>query len=123
MPLVRDADAPAHTAHGFTFRSRATPSLGSSQVALWTVEAPPGARSPRHATSADEVFVVQRGEVVLVLDDGDLALAAGDTFAVPAGTAFALSNPGGEPAHLLACTTAGMHAVVDGRRLSPPWAA
>ena len=123
MPLVRDADAPTHSAHGFTFRSRATPSLGSAQVALWSVEAPAGACSPRHSTTVDEVFVVQRGHVALLLDGGEVGLGPGDTYTVPAGTPFALSNPGGEPAHLLACTTAGIEALVGGQRLSPPWAA
>ena len=127
MPLVRDADAPVHTAHGFTFRSRATPSLGSAQVALWSIDAPPGGRSVRHATTADEVFVVRSGQVTLSLgaDDAtaeEVHLAPGDTYAVPAGTAFRLHNPSAAAASLLACTTAGMQATVDGRLLSPPWA-
>ncbi|NJC68996.1 cupin domain-containing protein [Planosporangium thailandense] len=123
MPLTRDADARAHQMHGFTFRSLATPSLGSPELAVWAVDAPAGSSSPRHTMSRDEVFIVHTGRLVATIDDEKLELAPGDALTVPAGAEFAVANPFAEPARAVACTTAGMHATVGGQTIAPPWAA
>jgi quercetin dioxygenase-like cupin family protein len=123
MPLTRDTDTRAHQMHGFTFRSLATPSLGSPELAVWAVDAPAGSGSPRHTMSRDEVFIVQTGRLVATVGDEKFELAAGDALTVPAGVNFEVGNPFDEPARAVACTTAGMQATVGGQTITPPWAA
>lgn len=109
--------------HGFTFRPLATPSLGATELALWHVDAPPGAVSPAHSMSREEVFVVQRGRLEATVAGVDVELAAGDSLTVPAGATLVLRNATDAPAEALACTSAGMEATVGGNVMAPPWAA
>ena len=124
MPsITRVGDAPAHEMHGFTFTPLATPSRGSSQLALWTVDAPARSASPQHSMSHDEVFLVQSGRLVAAVAGEDVELTPGDALTVPAHASFRLTNPFDEPARLVACTTAGMRATVGEHTIAPPWAA
>jgi len=123
MPITRSDGARTHQMHGFTFTALATPSLGSPQLAIWTVDAPARSSSPEHSMSHDEVFVVQAGRLVATVAGERLDLTPGDALTVPAHAAFQLANPFDEPARALACTTAGMRATVGGRAIDPPWAA
>lgn len=122
MATVRAHETRTFELHGFTFHPLATPSLGSPDVAAWRVEAPPGAQSPRHSMSRDEVFVVQSGRLVADVAGEPIELSPGDALTVPADAALVLSNPFDEPAVALACTTAGMQATVGDRTFSPVWA-
>lgn len=124
MPTItRPGDAQPHAMHGFTFTPLATPSRGSSQLALWTVDAPPRSASPEHSMSHDEVFVVQGGRLVGTVESVDVELTPGDALTVPADARLRLTNPYDEPARLIACTTAGMTATVGNHVIAPPWAA
>ncbi|MGW6130901.1 cupin domain-containing protein [Cellulomonas sp. NPDC055163] len=123
MTAARASTARVHTMHGFTFRPLATPALGTHELALWQVVAPPGAQSPPRTMSREEVLVVQDGRLVATVADERHELSAGDALTVPADATFALANPFDEPAQALACTSAGMQATVGGRTMSPPWAA
>lgn len=109
--------------HGFTFTTLATPSLGSPQLAIWTVSAPARSTSPEHRMSHDEVFVVQAGRLVASVAGERIELAPGDALTVPAGADFQLANPFDEPAQAVACTSAGMQATIGDRVVNPPWAA
>ena len=122
MPVTRAAEAPTYDLHGFTFRSLAATALGSPDLAVWVVEAPAGATSPRHTMSRDEVLLVRTGHVTAVVADETFDLAPGDTLTVPAGTPFQLANPHDEPASAVAVTTTGMHATVGDSTIRPPWA-
>ncbi len=51
----------------------------------------------------------------------DVRAAAGDVLVVPGGTVFRLTNPGPEPARLVAVTSAGMRATIGDRTFPPPW--
>ncbi len=109
--------------HGFTFRPLATPSLGATELAIWHVDAPPGAASPPHSMSREEVFVVQGGRLDATVDGVDVELAPGDALTVPAGATLVLRNPTDSPAEALACTSVGMEVTVGGTVMAPPWAA
>ncbi|RZS86846.1 quercetin dioxygenase-like cupin family protein [Motilibacter rhizosphaerae] len=121
MAVVRATAEPVEM-HGFRFTPLASPSRGTTTLAMWTVTAPPGASSPRHSMTEEEVLLVQRGRVVAHVGDASWELAAGDGVVVPPGEEFLLDNPFDEPADLLACTTAGMRARVGGAEITPPWA-
>ena len=118
MPVLSPADARVHEHGGFTFTSLAVPSRGTTELALWTVEVPPGASSELHSMDREEVFWVAAGAVTA---EGVGTAAAGEVLVVPAGTLFRLANPGPEPARLVAVTSAGMRATIGGRTFTPPW--
>ncbi len=77
--------------------------LGVSEATL-----PPGAwSSQRHwHAEEDEFLLVLEGEVVLVTDDGEAVLRAGDCAAFPAGerVGHCVQNRSAAPARILACS-------------------
>ncbi|MDW5596641.1 cupin domain-containing protein [Conexibacter stalactiti] len=122
MPLATLADAPTFAREGFTFRSLAVPSRGSAELAVWALEAAPGACSEPHSLDREEVFVVAAGTLTATVGDERHALAAGDALIVPPGTPLQLANDGAETARLTVCTSAGMRARLNGEAFTPPWA-
>ncbi|MFT7835648.1 cupin domain-containing protein [Saccharothrix sp. BKS2] len=101
--------------HGFVFTPHATPSPGSTRIALWTVRVPADARGERHRVDQEEVFHVLDGRVTV---HGREA-GPGDTVVVPPHTDFELV---GGPATVLVATSVGITALVGEERITPPWA-
>ncbi|TNC21418.1 cupin domain-containing protein [Amycolatopsis alkalitolerans] len=122
MPVVSLADAPTFQNHGFTFRPLAVPSRGSTELAVWALEAAPGAASERHTVSREEVLVVQEGRISAEIGDGKHELVPGDALIVPPDTPVRLANDGTGTARLTVATSKGMVGVIDGRTIEPPWA-
>ncbi|HST42713.1 MAG TPA: cupin domain-containing protein [Conexibacter sp.] len=122
MPLATLAEAPTFAREGFTFRPLAVPSRGSTELAVWALEAAPGARSEPHSLDREEVFVLATGALAATVGEERHALAAGDALIVPPGTPLQLRNDGAETALLTVCTSAGMRAQLNGEAFTPPWA-
>lgn len=74
------------------------PPAGGTRVRM--VLMPPGTRSPMHRTETVDYAIVLEGSVVLVLDDGERALAPGDVV-VQRGTDHAWENRGDTDARVL----------------------
>ena len=64
MPVLTTPESPTHRLEGTTFTSLATPSRGSSDLAVWSVEMAPRTLGTPHSRlrPAEEVFVVLEGE-------------------------------------------------------------
>ncbi|OJV57922.1 MAG: cupin [Cellulomonas sp. 73-145] len=123
MPLSTLSDAPTFAADGFVFQPLAAPSRGSTEIAVWQVTGQPGARSSVHSMDREEVFVVAEGVLGATVDGAQLRAGTGDALTVPAGAVLQLWNAGdGGPVRLIACTSRGMRATVDGATFAPPWA-
>ena len=90
-------------------------------VRFLTNDHPQQSPRARALLEGNEVFVALSGALDVVIDGEEVHLGAGDTLTVPAGTPFSLHNRSGKPARLLACTTAGMQALVNDKVLNPPW--
>jgi mannose-6-phosphate isomerase-like protein (cupin superfamily) len=69
------------------------------------------------------VFVALRGRARISIDGGQVELAAGDAFVVPAGTTFTLANPHPEAFEAVAALPVGGRArMPGGEPFTPPWA-
>ncbi|WP_020667875.1 cupin domain-containing protein [Amycolatopsis nigrescens] len=122
MTVATLAGAPEIENAGFVFRPLAVPSRGSTELAVWSVEASPGARSETHTVDKEEVFVLQEGSATVLIGDREHVLGPGDTAIAPPHTPLRLSNPGERPARLLVCTSKGILGTLNGKTISPPWA-
>src|SRR3954452_10593127 len=97
-PTLIHADAaPTFGQDGFAMTGLAAPSRGCATVSTWRLTAAPGAASPVHRLTSDEVFVVLSGEVHVQVGDDALVARAGDALAVPPGVDFHIANRGSEP--------------------------
>ncbi|WP_320671758.1 cupin domain-containing protein [Patulibacter defluvii] len=122
--ILRAADAPTFRADGTTATGYAAPSRGSRDLSLWRVALAPGAASPAHQLSREEVFLALRGSAVVELDGRAETLTAGDCLLVPAGRPFALVA-GDDGFEAVCAMAAGGQATIlpDGPTIVPPWAA
>jgi quercetin dioxygenase-like cupin family protein len=123
MPVITAQDAPTFDAGGTHVVGLAAPSRGATHTSAWRLTLDPGAASPPHALSHEEVFVALRGRLQARYADGDVEeVAAGGALIVRAGAGFTLVNPGDEPFEAVAVLPVGGRATVDGEQITPPWA-
>jgi quercetin dioxygenase-like cupin family protein len=122
MLVVRTGETDPVELHGARFTSCSAPSKGGTELAVWTVDVPPGAPAAPHRLDREEVLHVLAGRLAVAVDGEPVELAAGDTLAAPAGSLLSVGAVGA-PARLLACTRAGLTATLsDGTVIAPPWA-
>ncbi len=122
MPVSTLADAEKIEFHGLTAHPIATPSRGTSELAIWHLEIPPGDPAQPHTVDREEVFVVRAGRLAGTLGGEPCEIGPGDALIVPPGVLFGLGNPTDEAAHVLVCTSAGIQATLNGETISPIWA-
>jgi quercetin dioxygenase-like cupin family protein len=121
--IIRGAEAPVFGEAGTLITGYGSPSRGSESVAAWRVTLDPGAASPVHRLTHDEVFIVLTGEARFDVEDRRHHVGPGDAICVPPQTAFALSNAGAETMTAICCMAAGGQARIgDGDAFSIPWA-
>ncbi len=97
MPVLTTPTAPTHQLEGTAFTSLATPSRGSTDTSVWTVEIAPGTPATPHRLTREEIFVVLAGNASVRLDRTTDTAAPGDAIVVPPDTDFALANAGDVP--------------------------
>lgn len=123
MPVLTAPAAPTHDLGHARFTSLATPSRGSTDSSVWTVEIAVGAPATPHSLTREEIFVVLEGVASVRLGDERTTAGRGDAILVPAGVGFELSNGGSTPLRLLCCLpVGGMARLADGTTFTPPWA-
>ncbi|MGZ4168824.1 MAG: cupin domain-containing protein, partial [Solirubrobacteraceae bacterium] len=121
--IIRNADAPEFGEAGTLITGYASPTRGSESVAAWKVSLEPGAASPRHELTHDEVFIVLTGQARFEVEGRSHDVGAGDAICVPPRTVFALSNAGAETMTAICCMAAGGQARMGDREPFPiPWA-
>ena len=122
MPVIQAPTSPTHDIGGARFTSLATPSSGSLDTSVWTVEISAGAPAVPHTLTREEVFVVLAGRATVRIGDDDQFAKTGDAIVVPADTMFQLANGGPDVLRLLCCMPVGGQACLDGSTFTPPWA-
>src|SRR5262245_49433675 len=122
MTTISPADAPTFDVDGTHVVGLASPSRGAAQTSAWRLTLDPGASSPRHSLSDEEIFVALHGRVRADFDDGSEAVHAGGALIIPADAEFTLVNPGDEPFQAVVVLPTGATATVEGGSVDPPWA-
>ena len=123
MPVLTTPESPTHRLEGTTFTSVATPSRGSSDLAVWSVEMAPRTPGTPHSLTREEVFVVLVGEASVRLNGEQATAHPGDAIVVPAGIPFEVANDDDSVLRLLCFMQAGGQArLADGTLITPPWA-
>ncbi|MDX6254195.1 MAG: hypothetical protein QOJ11_529 [Frankiales bacterium] len=122
MPLSTLANAPSFDRAGFTFRSLAAPSRGSSELAMWSVLIAPGTESELHSMDREEILVVMSGAISATVGGEEVRAQPGDVVIVPAGALLQIRNERDQAATVTAVTSVGMTATVGGATFVPPWA-
>src|SRR4051812_20817589 len=123
MPVLPAPDDPTHDLGHARFRSLATPSRGTVDTAVWTVDIAPDAPATPHALTREEVFIVIEGTASVRLGDITETASAGDAIVVPADVQLELTNAGATLLRLVCCLPVGGQArLADGSTFTPPWA-
>src|SRR3954454_12525121 len=76
-----------HRTPNAVMHTLAAPSLGSEDLAVWTVEMDPGAAGPPHSADHEQVWVVLDGRLAVNGEE------QGATFVIPAGRERQISAP------------------------------
>jgi quercetin dioxygenase-like cupin family protein len=123
MAVVPAPGGPTHELAGARFTALATPSRGSVDTSVWSVEIEPGSSGAPHRLTREEVFVVLDGCAEVLLDGERSTAGPGDAIVVPPGVSFALAAVGSTPLRALCCLPVGGQAqLADGAPFTPPWA-
>ncbi|MDX6265562.1 MAG: hypothetical protein QOD70_302 [Frankiales bacterium] len=123
MPVLTAPPAPTHELGATRFTSLATPSRGSQDTSVWSVEIAPDTPATPHSLTREEIFVVLAGKAAVQIGQASHTAAVGDAIVVPPDVEFALANDGDEPLRLLCCLPVGGQArMVGGEPFTPPWA-
>ncbi|MFB8005069.1 hypothetical protein [Nocardia sp. NPDC056000] len=123
MTVVNLDQAPVFTSDGFTFRPLAVPSRGSTDLAIWRVDAAPAAISVEHSMSREEVFISHTIGLHVTMAGEEYRLAPGDALTVPPNTRLVITNPSPDTiATFTAVTSVGMLGTIGDNTFAPPWA-
>ncbi|MFJ9605509.1 cupin domain-containing protein [Kitasatospora sp. NPDC101176] len=136
MPVIRHAEARRTETPNAVMTTYASPTQGSTGLALWRVDMRAGGTGPLHAMDVEQVWTLLTGSATVDLAEGPVTVAAGDTLVLPADTArqfttadgFAAVVAGPSPAHAYnpdAVTPEGACAMAprDAERVLPAWIA
>jgi quercetin dioxygenase-like cupin family protein len=134
--VIRNADARRTETPNGVMTSLATPTQGgTAKLAVWRVDATPGATGPLHVFDQESVWTLLGGAVSFTVGDDKVDLAPGDTLVIPADvTRQMFVSPDGFQAVVAAPAGTLVHTpdpvVADGcdlapkvgEKIVPPWA-
>ena len=123
MPMLPAPMTPTHRLGGASFTSLATPSRGTTDTSVWTVDIAPGTAGAVHRLTREEIFVVLSGQARVRLGGVEQHAGTGDTVVVPPGVDFSIEPAGAEPLRALCALPVGGQARVGAAdAFTPPWA-
>lgn len=125
MGIVQTEPPDIFTTAGGTMTRLATPSRGSTELAVWRVRIEPGTSGPLHAIDREQVWVALNGQLTAQMGEKTITVTPGDTLVLPASVMRQVRNDGDAPFEAMVSCRAGAHAFLpDGKDLgTPPWIA
>lgn len=123
MPLISADASQTFNLPGVTFKTMSAPSLGSQENSVWMVRVEAGTRGQPHVISREETFIALGGSAEFEVDGEMIAVEAGSTLVIPAGSTVALTNYGSVAFEAFSILPVGGLVKVDGKPwFTPPWA-
>jgi quercetin dioxygenase-like cupin family protein len=122
MTVISCSSAPTFEAGGTSVVGLAAPSRGAREVAAWRLTLAPGASSPEHALTHEEVFVALAGRAVATVSGVRHEVGPGDALVVAPDKSFTLANEQSTPFEAVACMRCGGQARIGDETFPPPWA-
>ncbi|MER7582885.1 cupin domain-containing protein [Kitasatospora sp. NPDC097691] len=95
MSVIRLTDARRSETPNAVMTTFASPTQGSTSLALWRVEMRPGTQGPLHAMDAEQIWTFLAGSATAELAGESHLLAAGDTLVLPADVARRITSDEG----------------------------
>jgi mannose-6-phosphate isomerase-like protein (cupin superfamily) len=123
MNVISSSSAPTFEAGGTSVVGLAAPSRGAQEVAAWRLTLAPGADSPEHSLTHEEVFVALAGHAVATIAGVRHEVGPGDALIVGPGEPFTLANEQTTPFEAVACMRCGGQARIGDESVPIPWAA
>ena len=122
MPKIDNSTPPRFEIPGVTFSGIAAPSRGSAENGIWRAVLAPGHAGLPHKMTREEIVVALSGQGRVRIGQASVTLIAGDAFAVPAFTEFALECAGAEPFEAMVVLPTGGRAIVGTEEpFQPAW--
>jgi len=122
MTVISSSTAPTFDAGGTFVTGLASPSRGSREISAWRLRLAPGAASPEHALTREEVFVALSGSAVATVSGARHEVGPGDALVVTPDVPFTIANEGDAPFEAVVCMPCGGLARVGDESFTPPWA-
>ena len=121
--VIHSEDRPVYElAAGNQLRGLATPSLGSSEVALWNHVLDPGAEVPLHWHDHDQVIYVLSGSGRVIVRDGEVVVTRRDVVVAPAHIPHRVCAGPEEALDTLVVMPAALRSFrPDGSEMETPW--
>jgi mannose-6-phosphate isomerase-like protein (cupin superfamily) len=106
MQVQRRDDAPRNERGGQVSHLLFAPQLGSTNLAITWVRGEPGSQQGLHAhEDSEQVYVIVRGRGLMIVDNEEREVEAGQAILIPAGAEHAIRNTGSEPLEYVSATT------------------
>ncbi|MGH3465705.1 MAG: cupin domain-containing protein [Kribbellaceae bacterium] len=87
MPVVPETENRRTETPNGVMTTLASPTQGQTEsLSLWRVAMNPHAQGPHHVFDTEQIWTVLAGDAKLLIDEDTVALSAGDTVILPAGT-------------------------------------
>ncbi|MEU9041262.1 MULTISPECIES: cupin domain-containing protein [unclassified Kitasatospora] len=95
MSVIRRTDARQTETPNAAMTTFASPTQGSTTLAMWQVEMRPDSQGPLHAMEAEQIWTFLAGSATADLAGEHYTLTAGDTLVLPADTARRITTTEG----------------------------
>ena len=125
MPIIRNEDLPTFELPGLVHRTIAGHAQGVSSMEVWHQVMAPGAETPIHRHSCEEVILVLAGSGRVIVEGEASDFQANSTLIVPPDVVHQLVNTGSEDMVLVAalCTAPVRVRTASGEAIPVPWQA
>jgi quercetin dioxygenase-like cupin family protein len=123
MTVISSSSAPTFEAGGTSVVGLASPSRGAQEIAAWRLTLAPGADSPEHSLTHEEVFVALAGRAVATISGVRHEVGPGDALVVRPDEPFRLANEETMPFEAVVCMRCGGQARIGDEHVPIPWAA
>ena len=123
MPVIRKAESRRTETPNAVMTTLATPTQGSSGLAVWRIELGPGKSNPQHAFDTEQVWTVVDGGATVDLDGEKITVTSGDTIVMPADVPRRVFADVADGFAAIVAAPAGTRASTPDRadKVSPAW--